>query len=1145
MNGTAPDVNEVKRLLAKGMVPAEIRARWGSELAAEPRRYLDLFDEVRTDLADLPLLEKLDSLETDSLEDMFPEEEDDEDTVAPVVPIRPEPVDAVRDEARSPGLRRWGRWLAAAAVLLALSSPIWFGRWFGGTDRDRPAPVAQLVAAPQTTQLAPGAVQTTSLRVEPGQWVRVTALGPPEAWRCEWRSNGSLLRVSDAGVRGERHTGWWFAQGATVRIDWISESAAPVAIQWSVTEVREGMTAEALADAAGAAVDRALEARARGGAQDKEAALAAYSEAIDIWTMLDRPKALATSENAAGLVAYQSSRFPLAVELLTAALARREEMGTPFELAQTLNNLGLAYLGLGQPRRAAPLLHRALPLWEEGGHERETAFTLNCLGGAFDQLDQPEQALDYYGRAREMLLPRDDKDSLFARALVANNIGVIHNYLGDALRASGALEEALRLWRRLDTVDGEAQTLVNLGWARRLAGETEAERELYRRALTLARERGSLREEAFAQHNLGMADLERGRLDRARSGLQAALELRERQGDARGAAWSRFALAEVAERQEDHPAARRFRTEAAQAAAHIGDVNLQVQVATAAAQAARGQGHWLEATDRISEAVTWLEGQRQKVKNFDFRASYLASRMDTFATYIDILMDRHRLEPEAGHAAAALEVAERARARGLLDLLHDAAADYWLGPDPALVARREALLAELNTTERRLRRLAQRPEKNREEIEGLEGKRADLKADYASVERRIRESGLRFEHPEAFQPLSLAEIRKAAPERGALVQIWSGSERGYLWTVTRDALDVRELPDRARLDALAKSVLDAWSDPSGARTPEAAQTLADLLFAPETLDAATRRLAVVADGALQFVPLQALPVPKRLRTSPDASRIVDRVDLVNLPSFSTLALLPEDSWPDRADDLSLAVYADPVFSADDPRWGDAPPASAGELQVAATEPAVPRTRATIADRLDRQARLPATAAEAAAVAALFPKADRVVRLGFEARRDRIVGGDLAKRDLVHLATHGVLDGTHPERSGLVLSRYAEDGSRIPALLGLYDIYDLELRAQLVVLSACQTAFGKEVRGEGVLGLTRGFLSAGSPRVVASLWQVEDRATAVLMSQFYEELARGDVTPVTALRSAQAELRRDPRFAHPFYWAGFQYHGAWW
>jgi CHAT domain-containing protein len=190
-------------------------------------------------------------------------------------------------------------------------------------------------------------------------------------------------------------------------------------------------------------------------------------------------------------------------------------------------------------------------------------------------------------------------------------------------------------------------------------------------------------------------------------------------------------------------------------------------------------------------------------------------------------------------------------------------------------------------------------------------------------------------------------------------------------------------------------------------------------------------------------------------------------------------------------------------------------------------------------------RLPFTRREARAILAAAPPGSSRAALDFEASRATLTDPALAQYRVLHLATHGFLNASRPELSGIVLSLFDAGGRPQPGFLSAADAYGLELGADLVVLSACRTALGREVSGEGIVGLTRGFLHAGAERVMASLWKVDDAATAALMARFYRALlGPQEASAAGALRAAQLELRGGSRFRHPYYWAAFQLQGEW-
>jgi CHAT domain-containing protein len=348
------------------------------------------------------------------------------------------------------------------------------------------------------------------------------------------------------------------------------------------------------------------------------------------------------------------------------------------------------------------------------------------------------------------------------------------------------------------------------------------------------------------------------------------------------------------------------------------------------------------------------------------------------------------------------------------------------------------------------------------------------------------------------------------------------------------------LPPQREIESLARRAYAELStvEAGAAGRGEAAEALGRILLGPVWSEAArASRLVVVPDAGLQVVPFGALPVP-----DPGRELLLEHAEVVDLPSMTTLALarqrldhrLPAAKW--------AAILADPVFAAGDPRLRGPSGGRPVAVRQAAQEDQV--RKAAAGALLPVFERLPSSRREAEEIARLAPRGQVWTALDLDANREAVLSGALGAYRIVHFATHGVANTRNPELSGLVLSQVDAAGRPREAFLGLSDIYELDLGADLVVLSGCQTALGKEVRGEGLMGLTRGFLYAGVPRVVASLWTVQDRATAELMTRFYRAMWQDGLAPAAALRQAQRSLRREPRYRNPYSWAGFVLQGDW-
>jgi CHAT domain-containing protein len=326
-----------------------------------------------------------------------------------------------------------------------------------------------------------------------------------------------------------------------------------------------------------------------------------------------------------------------------------------------------------------------------------------------------------------------------------------------------------------------------------------------------------------------------------------------------------------------------------------------------------------------------------------------------------------------------------------------------------------------------------------------------------------------------------------------------------------------------------------------------------------------KRLLIVTDGALAYVPFSLLPEPR----APDAANdnveavpLIVNHEIVNLPSASVLAVLRQQQMRRQPAPKAVAVLADPVFDQHDPRLGGvAAPKTASSPQtrsvkhnslddlLASDSSASMLTRSATDLGLARGGqlalpRLRFSRQEADAILQVTPNGEGLEAVDFNANRTTAISPELSQYRIVHFATHGLLNSEHPELSGLVLSLVDKNGKPQNGFLTLEDIYNLNLPADLVVLSACETGLGKEISGEGLIGLTRGFMYAGATRVVASLWKVSDAATAQLMAEFYRGMEKDGLAPAAALRAAQIAMWKQKRWRHPYYWAAFQIQGEW-
>lgn len=828
----------------------------------------------------------------------------------------------------------------------------------------------------------------------------------------------------------------------------------------------------------------------------------------------------------------------------TEAAARAlRSVGAPELESAALASLGHAYKLLGEPRDARRHLSRALELARALEQPLREAQTLHNLGDLERQAGEPEAALALFDQALARFEKLGER-RWTARTL--SNLGLVYDNLGEPERARAALERSLALRRAAEDRDGEAHTLLNLGWLSQREGEPDAALARYLEALELWPEPEAARRRAEALSLASDAFLALGRAQRALAAARRAGEELETSGDraGRGRALRREGAALVALGRPDEAVTALER--AAESLAAVGDPAGRASALVELARAERARSREERALARVLEAIDVAEGLRRRIANPHLRSAYSGTFHAAYELAVELRMAAHRREPGAGHARAAFELAERARARALVELLAESRVELERGADPRLAAERRELLQRLGVKAEQS--LAADPGSPRRDALDEERRRLLQRLDLVEAELRRSSPALAtLERPRA---LSVDEAR-ALLEPGTLLLAYSlGAERSYGWALGAGHFESFELPARGELEPAVIAAHRALADPDpAARAGERRRlgALSETLLAPlaHRLRARTdppATLVVVADGALHYLPFAALPLPGA-RGDGAGITLLDRGPVVSLPSASALAALRRRERPAPAG--RLAVLADPVVSADDPRLrgGAERPSPPRSALRGGAEPAAAEPTASEAPRLPAT-RLPASRTEAEALAALAAPRPALVALGFDADRELVLGGALEGFEVVHFATHGVVDAARPARSGLLLSRHGPDGEAKSGFLGLRDLYRLRLAAELVVLSGCRTALGREQRGEGLVGLVHGFFHAGAPRVVASLWAVEDRATAELMTRFYEAMWRRGLPPAEALRAAQLELRDGRRFRDPAHWAGFVLAGEW-
>lgn len=835
-----------------------------------------------------------------------------------------------------------------------------------------------------------------------------------------------------------------------------------------------------------------------------------------------------------GEVTYFAQNYVRALEFFQEAGRVSDTVGDEAGQAETQLHQGHVYSDLGRLDEAEACMDRAQALWERIGDKREQAIASVAKGRLEVRRGNYQAALNQFRGALSALEPIGDA---VWEGSSLTGIAWVYEEMGETGPALKHRERALQLYETAGLKIFAVEVLYHLGATHLASGDDTLALSRFERVLALADELHIERWRAWALRYIGVVHFVRRQPELAREYFERAFEAQRRVSDPRLERHLRTDLGEVLKLQGEHDTAIKHFEEALTLSRHAGDRVTEARALFGLARTSLSANRLDTARAHIERALSVAESLRTGVENRDLRASYVASVYGYYQLQIDVLMRLHYARPGGGFAAKAFEASERARARSLLDSLTDSGVNLRAGVDPDVLRREQEARLALDNWAARSRGSTEDPARKIDSLR-LASEYRDLEERYDQIQAEIRSKSPQYAALARPQPLSLRDIQNEVLDRDTvLLEYALGDERSYVWVVSQDALVLQELPARAEIESIAQRVYErlvarlASTESGSLREAEIkradeefwqeAARLSDILIAPVLKHIAGKRLLVVTDGMLQYVPFSALPIP---RGAAAPVPLLAEHEIVSLPSASVLAVLRRETVKRAEAAKAVAVFADPVFESDDPRVrarGRPEPAKAGHVP-----------------------RLAATRHEADAIIAAAPAGLALKKTGFDASRVAALEPGLAQYRIVHFATHGVVDNEQPGLSGLILSLYDEKGQAQDGFLRLHDIYNLRLPAELIVLSACSTALGKPVKGEGLTGMVRGFFYAGAKRVVASLWKVDDEATGELMQRFYVEMLQAKRSPAAALREAQLDLWREDRWRAPFYWAAFSLQGEW-
>ncbi len=908
-----------------------------------------------------------------------------------------------------------------------------------------------------------------------------------------------------------------------------------------------------------------------------------------------------------GTIYYSKGDTQKSFSYFSQALLIYRQMSNRSGETAMLRYIGRAYLSSGDIQKAINYFNQALPISREINDRSAELATIRLLGNAYSDIGEYSKSLDCYQQALGISKLLGDK---YSEASTLTNIGLIYSDLDDSMKALDSLNLALTIWRSISNRAGEARVLNDIGSVYYRLGNKQASLDYYLQALVLWRSVGSRAGEADALRDIGSAYADLGEKEKAlefhRQALTLLRDFKNRAGEGRelasigsiynelgdyGKALDYFNQAlpinrEVGDRTSESitlsnigmiynslgekQRSREYSLQALSITRAIGDRDGEASLLYNLASIDSDEGKLSESRSRIESAIEIIESLRDKTNRPDLRVSHSAAAQDYYGLYIDVLMRLYRDHPSEGLNVTALLASDRARAHSLIDALRLIRSDIREGADPVLLERERTLRQLLNAKAESQFRLLSGPHSD-QQAAASEKELSGLLMEMQVVEAQIRKTSPRYATLKEPQALSLQAIQGLLDKDTVLLEYSLGEHQSYLWAITSVAMKSYELPKKAVIESAAQRVyglLVARARPQAGEVAantrdrvreadteyeRAASSLSQMILGSLSSELTKKRLLLVTEGILRYIPFAALPDPSI--ASNDKRRkqpLIIEHEIVHLPSANTIVAVRSESATRRPAAKTIAVLADPVFDISDPRVNRKQGALINSSVPAISSiPVSPKPQVQqLVRQLEasgnetRPYRLPFSEKEARGILSFVSEKEAKLALGFDANRETATSPELREYRILHFATHTYINNRYPALSGIILSLVDKQGDHQDGFLLTQEVYNLRLPVELVVLSSCQSAFGEEVKGEGLVSLTRGFMYAGAARLVASLWAVDDEATSQLMIAFYRGLLKEGLRPPAALRAAQIEILKQQKWQSPYYWAAFVLQGEW-
>jgi CHAT domain-containing protein len=837
---------------------------------------------------------------------------------------------------------------------------------------------------------------------------------------------------------------------------------------------------------------------------------------------------------------YYYGKMSGATNLFEQANTFAQQTQDIFLMSQTLFYVSYSYFREGNPSKAVDKMN--LALLQSQSHNYKKGVALSYFGLAYISYhsNQKQKALDLFKQSNS-LFPSNFE--WMEKARIVNAIGNIYLDFGALELAESHFKRAITYYEKVNYLAGKTTTLTTLADVYVLQNSLSKAKETYNLAMAAAVEIDDKFRIALIEEGIGNVEFKEADYEQAIGNYLKALHIYNDIGV--NLPNTENLIGKGYEKKGYYKIARKYYDSALQTNQKTRDFFQLSENLYNLSKLDTQESNFDTAINRIKQSINFTESLYADVASVKLKTSYFSSIFDRYELYINLLMRMHKESPSENYVLEALQAVEKSRARSMLESLSLAEANFTRDADVETVQREKEIRVLLNAKADKLTDLlSSNGEKS--ETDKISGEINELENELEEIKAKLKQQSPVYSAIKNPAPFDVGEFqRDVLDENSLLLEFSFGQDESYLWLVGKNEFSSYILPPREQIESRieklrgliasremkADEVIEDYQKRISEAESEyrvAARELSDQLFGQIADKISNKRLIIVPDGKLHYFPVSALPLPHSESNEP----ILLTNETVYEPSAQTLLLLEKSRKRSEAT-KKLLIFSDPIFTNDDARF--TPENKPSEHTETAD-------KFRFVESLNSLVRLTASKDESDSIIDIVGASETDVFSGFAANREQLLNIKTDDYKIIHFATHGLTNEQRPELSGIVLSRFDEKGRQRDEFFRIHDIYGLNLNADLVVLSACETGLGKEVKGEGLMSLNNAFMQTGAKSVMASLWKVEDGATLNLMKNFYSEMANEKLTPSQALRQAQIKLRQNPQYQSPFYWAAFTVQG---